>query len=114
MWTVDCGGVAHGVSTPAGAMPEEIEALLEKTLAEDVGERPMTVEEMLGPLLQSEAAWLKEAKKAEWYGKVMDDKKSPIEATEHPDETVAATLGGLVKALVCGFLQRLIFVFDGR
>ena len=93
-------GVAHGVSTPADAMPEEIAALLEKTLAENVGERPMTVKEMLAPLLQSEAARLKEAKKAEWYGKVMDGKKGPIKATEHPDETVAATLGGLAKTLV--------------
>ena len=44
-------GVARGVSTPADAMPEEIAALLEKTLVVEVGERPSTVVrvlEMLG------------------------------------------------------------------
>ena len=40
-------GVAHGVSTPADAMPEEIAALLEKTLAVEVGERPATVMDVL-------------------------------------------------------------------
>ena len=51
-------GVVHGASTTANAMPEEIAALLKKTLAEDVGERPMTIEEVLAPLLQSEAGWV--------------------------------------------------------
>ena len=44
-------GVARGVSTSADAMPDKIAALLEKTLAVDVGERPATAEaalEMLG------------------------------------------------------------------
>ena len=40
-------GVARGVSTSADAMPEEIAALLEKTLAVDVGERPATVLDIL-------------------------------------------------------------------
>ena len=40
-------GVARGVSTPADAMHEEIAALLEKTLAVEVGERPSTVGKVL-------------------------------------------------------------------
>ena len=43
--------VAHGVSTPADTMPEEIAALLEKILAVDVGERPATVKGALNTLL---------------------------------------------------------------
>ena len=82
--------VAHGVSTPAGAMPEEIAALLEKTLAAEAGERPAEMRDVLQTLLGSEAAWLEEAMQ------VIDLE----EPTEHPDETVAATLGGLAKALV--------------
>ena len=40
-------GVARGVSTSADAMPDKIAALLEKTLAVDVGERPATAEAAL-------------------------------------------------------------------
>ena len=92
-------GVARGVSTPADTMPEEIAALLEKILAVDVVERPVAVPDVLETLFESEAAWLEEAQEADWYGKVMTE-DGPIKATEHPDETVAATLGGLAKTLV--------------
>ena len=106
-------GVARGVSTSADAMPEEIAALLEKTLAVDVGERPATADAAL-ELLGANDELNMETFKFETDFSVavggatvpsmlwtaMAKAKEHPEETEHPDETVAATLGGLAKTLV--------------
>ena len=97
-------GVAHGVSTPADVMHEKIAALLEKTLAVEVGEQPATVEEALR-MLGAKAVYDREARKFETdfsvaVGGATVPPAAMVKATEHPDETVATTLGGLAKKLV--------------
>ena len=98
-------GVAHGVSTPADAMHKKVAALLEKTLALEVGERPATAEEalkMLGAKINYPN--LRTLKRETDFSVAVGGATVPpiamTEATEHPDESVAATLGGLAKTLV--------------
>ena len=107
-------GVARGVSTSADAMPDKIAALLEKTLAVDVGERPATAEAaltMLGAKID-EVNWETFKRETDFSVAVggatvpsilwtaMTKAKEHPEETEHTDETVATTLGGLAKTLV--------------
>ena len=80
--------VARNVSTPSDTMQEGIATMLEKCLAVGVGERPATAMDTLRSL--DLTTWLGEILKA----------MARSEVTEHSDETVATTLGGLAKALV--------------
>lgn len=86
--------VARNVSTPSDTMQEGIATMLEKCLAVGVGERPATAMDALMSLDQP--TWLGEIVEAkpEWF------EMARSEVTEHSDETVATTLGGLAKALV--------------
>ena len=87
--------VARNVSTPSDTMQEGIATMLEKCLAVGVGERPATAMDALRSLGQP--TWYQEIifkAKPEWF------RMARSEVTEHSDETVATTLGGLAKALV--------------
>ena len=87
--------VARNVSTPSDTMQEGIATMLEKCLAVGVGERPATAMDALRSL--GRPTWYKEIifkAKPEWF------RMARSEVTEHSDETVATTLGGLAKALV--------------
>ena len=87
--------VARNVSTPSDTMQEGIATMLEKCLAVGVGERPATAMDALRSLGQP--TWYKEIifkANPEWF------RMARSEVTEHSDETVATTLGGLAKALV--------------
>ena len=86
--------VARNVSTPSDTMQEGIATMLEKCLAVGVGERPATAMDALRSL--GRPTWYDEIFKAKpkWL------EMAQSEVTEHSDETVATTLGGLAKALV--------------
>ena len=87
--------VVRNVSTPSDTMQEGIATMLEKCLAVGVGERPATAMDALRSL--GRPTWYKEIifkAKPEWF------RMARSEVTEHSDETVATTLGGLAKALV--------------
>ena len=86
--------VARNVSTPSDTMQEGIATMLEKCLAVGVGERPATAMDALRSL-----------GRPTWYVEILEAKPEWLrmarsEVTEHSDETVATTLGGLAKALV--------------
>ena len=98
-------GAARRVSTPEDAMHETISALVEGCLAEDVASRPATAKGALKLLgaKQGGMNWTTveygiDASTA--HGAALLPPSATAEATEHPDENVAATLGGLAKALL--------------
>ena len=106
--------IRRNVATPADTMHEKIAVLLEKTLAVDVGERPVTAEQALELLGATDPQRNKSSKVSPTTAPVSySDAFLPhavgyaalppaamVAVSEHPDETTAATLGGLAKTLV--------------
>ena len=98
-------GAARRVSMSEDAMHETISALVEGCLAEDVASRPATAKDGLKLLGAKRGGrnWTTlefniDASTA--HGAALLPPSATAEATEHPDENVAATLGGLAKALL--------------
>ena len=106
--------IRRNVATPSDTMHEKIAALLEKSLADDVGERPATAEQALELLGATDPQRTKSSKispssssasysdaflpHAVGYAALPPGATGAV--SEHPDETVAATLGEVAKALV--------------
>ena len=98
-------GVARCVSTPEDAMHEKILALAKGCLAEDVGARPAKARDALMKLGAKRAKMNRVTREfginaSTAHGVASLLPSATVDATEHPDENVAATLGGLAKALL--------------
>ena len=99
--------IRRSVSTPSDTMHEKIAGMLEKCLGVDVNTRPASAKDALEMI---DAAQGGSGVNFGW-GSLLDDMSGAVggaallslateQAVEHPDATVATTLGSLSKALV--------------